>query len=96
LNNPAIIIASISAFSLVAVALINAFSVKMIAETRAKIDEVGRNVDGRMQEMLDLTRKSSFAEGVKDEKNVAQVEVAKQVEQVELIKLVKRRLNKEK
>jgi hypothetical protein len=35
---------------------------------RAKLENVGQKVDGRLTELLDLTRKSSHAEGVAEQK----------------------------
>jgi hypothetical protein len=35
---------------------------------RSKLTNVGEKVDGRLSELLALTRKSSHAEGVKDQK----------------------------
>lgn len=35
---------------------------------RTKLTEVGHSVDGRLTELLELTRKSSHAEGVRDGK----------------------------
>ena len=36
---------------------------------RTKLEKVSTQVDGRLSELLELTRKSSHAEGVKDEKD---------------------------
>ena len=36
---------------------------------RTKLTDVGQRVDGRLTQLLELTRKSSHAEGVKDEKD---------------------------
>jgi hypothetical protein len=39
-----------------------------------KLTEVGKNVNGRLTEYIDLTRKSSYAQGIEDRrKNVADV-----------------------
>ena len=41
------------------------------AFNRTKLNDVGERVDGRLTELLEITRKSSLAQGVKEEKERA-------------------------
>ena len=69
--NPTIIVACIGAASLLLVALINAYVAKKVVEATAKITEVGHQVNGRMDELLELTRQASKAEGIKEQKQAS-------------------------
>ena len=44
-------------------AIATAFVNKRIAQVHKKVDEIELRIDGRMDELLELTRKSSKAEG---------------------------------
>jgi hypothetical protein len=75
--NPTIIVAGIGAMALILVAVINGYVAKKVAETSAKVTEVGNRVDGRMDELLELTRQASHAEGVKDQKIISTEEAVR-------------------
>ncbi len=60
----AVQISLISVIGTVLIAVITNFGNKLLR----KSDEMATKVDGRLTELLELTRKSSHAEGVKDEK----------------------------
>jgi hypothetical protein len=66
-----IVIATIGSGALIVVALINGYVAKKVSEASNKITEVGHRVDGRMDELLELTRKASHAEGVQDQKQIS-------------------------
>ena len=61
---------------IVEVALISAIPPTLVAlgavflgwMNRTKLEDVGQKVDGRLTELLDLTRKASYHEGVADQK----------------------------
>ena len=76
--NSTIFAALIGGLSVVAVALINGYSLKKAArdkrEIKGEITNLTIHIDGRMTELLELTRKSSHAEGVEDQKIVQQEE----------------------
>jgi hypothetical protein len=62
-------VAAIGGFSVIVVAAITAFGNKLVAGQRNmnnKQDNLGVHMDGRLTELLDLTRKASRAEGYKD------------------------------
>jgi hypothetical protein len=52
-------VSAIGAMGLIAVSLITTFGHKL----SVKQDELGKRMDGRLDELLELTRKSSRAEG---------------------------------
>ena len=55
-------------------AIMSAVNHGKLKDTQEKLQEVGSNVNGRLTEYLDLTRKSAYAQGVEDRrKNVADV-----------------------
>jgi Na+-translocating ferredoxin:NAD+ oxidoreductase RnfG subunit len=56
----AVLVSAIAAIPATIAAIVTVF-------TRAKVNEVADRVDGRMDEMLRLTREGAFAEGVKHE-----------------------------
>jgi hypothetical protein len=43
-------------------------AVRLARENNGKIDTISVEVDGKMTELLELTRKASHAEGIKEEK----------------------------
>jgi hypothetical protein len=59
-----IITTSISAMAAVVAAIVG-------VRSHAKIDQVKIEINGRMSELLELTRQASHAEGVRDEKESA-------------------------
>lgn len=75
--NPTIIVALIGAGALLTVAIINAYVAKKVAEATTKINEVGHRVDGRMDELLELTRKASKAEGIQEQKTISTEEAVR-------------------
>jgi len=55
-------------------AIMSAINHGKIKDTQDKLQQVGANVNGRLTEYLELTRKSAYAQGVEDRRlNVADV-----------------------
>jgi hypothetical protein len=64
-------VALIAAAPATIAAILGAFNRKSVAEVVTKVDGVSERVDGRLTELLELTRKSSLAQGIKEEKERA-------------------------
>jgi len=62
----AVAVGAMGSAALVLVALVQGFVAKKVSETQTTLKEVETKVDGRLTELLELTRKSSRAEGVKE------------------------------
>ena len=68
--NPTVIVALIGAGALLLVALINAY-------TAIRVTRIGHRVDGRMDELLELTRTASRAAGIKEQKQISTEEAVR-------------------
>jgi hypothetical protein len=66
--------AVIGAAALVGVALVQGYTAKRVAQVQAKLNEVHSQINSRMDQLLELTKSSSKAEGIKEEKEKAKEE----------------------